>query len=89
LTVRGPRVWLTIPIVGAVGTDAGTKLFDAADGGLVPIAFVAVTVHRYVLPFVSASPLKRVLRIRTEPRRDKPTPRPLRARTSRREARHS
>ena len=44
---------LTVPIVGAVGTVAGWNVFDAADGGLVPCAFVAVTRHVYVYPFVS------------------------------------
>jgi hypothetical protein len=38
-----PRV--AMPIVGAPGTVAGTKLFDAADGTLEPCAFCAVTVH--------------------------------------------
>ena len=42
---------LTVPIVGAVGTVAGWNVFDAADGGLVPCAFVAVTRHVYVYPF--------------------------------------
>src|SRR5689334_14578695 len=39
------------PIVGAPGRPGmGTKVFDAADAGPVPTAFVAVTVHVYVLP---------------------------------------
>ncbi len=38
-----PRV--AVPIVGAPGTVAGTKLFDSADGALEPCAFCAVTVH--------------------------------------------
>jgi hypothetical protein len=38
---------------GAVGTVAGTKALDAADGALVPTLFVAVTVHVYDFPFVS------------------------------------
>jgi hypothetical protein len=38
--------------VGAPGTAAGTKLFEAVDGALDPRAFCAVTVHVYVLPFV-------------------------------------
>ena len=38
-----PRV--TVPIVGAPGTVAGTKLFDGADAGLGPMAFAAVTVQ--------------------------------------------
>jgi len=44
---------LTVPIVGASGTVAGWTKFDAADGALVPFAFVAVTRHVYVYPFVS------------------------------------
>jgi hypothetical protein len=38
--------------VGAPGTVAGTKPFDAADGALAPCEFRAVTLHVYVLPFV-------------------------------------
>ena len=38
--------------VGALGTVAGTKLFDAADAGPVPTSFVALTVHVYVRPLV-------------------------------------
>jgi hypothetical protein len=45
-----PRV--ALPIVGAPGTVAGTKLFDAADGALEPCAFCAVTLQVYALPFV-------------------------------------
>ena len=45
-----PRV--AVPIVGAPGTVAGMKLFDAADAAPVPTAFVAVTVQVYVLPLV-------------------------------------
>jgi hypothetical protein len=45
-----PRV--ALPIVGAPGTVAGTKLFDAADGAPVPTALVAVTLQVYALPFV-------------------------------------
>jgi hypothetical protein len=45
-----PRVALVI--VGALGAAAGTTLPDAAEGALVPIALVAVTVHVYVLPLV-------------------------------------
>jgi hypothetical protein len=40
-----------MPIVGAPGTVAGVTPFDAADAGPVPIAFVAVTVNVYVVPF--------------------------------------
>ena len=39
--------------VGAPGTVAGTNEFDAADGAPVPIAFVALTAHLYVSPFVN------------------------------------
>jgi hypothetical protein len=50
LTVNGPVVVVVEPgtaftFVGAAGTVAGTKLFDAADGALVPTALVAVTLH--------------------------------------------
>ena len=38
--------------VGAPGTVAGVTLFDAADGALVPIALVAVTVKVYAVPLV-------------------------------------
>ena len=44
---------VTVTPVGAPGRVAGTKLFDAADGKLEPWVFCAVTVHVYVLPFVS------------------------------------
>jgi hypothetical protein len=36
---------VTLVIVGASGTVAGTTAADGADAGLVPIALVAVTVH--------------------------------------------
>ena len=39
----------TIP-VGAVGTVTGVTALDSADGRLVPIAFVAVTVNVYAVP---------------------------------------
>ena len=42
----------TLPIVGALGTVAGTNAADAAEGALVPLPFVAVTLHVYVLPLV-------------------------------------
>jgi hypothetical protein len=38
--------------VGAPGTPAGVIEFDAVDVTLVPIAFVAVTVKVYAVPFV-------------------------------------
>jgi hypothetical protein len=34
-----------VPIVGASGTGAGTKLFDGADSGLPPTSLNAWTVH--------------------------------------------
>jgi hypothetical protein len=43
---------VTVAPVGAPGTVAGTKPFDAADGALAPCEFRAVTLHVYVLPFV-------------------------------------
>ena len=39
--------------VGGPGSGDTTKLFDTADGALVPTPFVAVAVHVYVLPFVN------------------------------------
>ena len=51
LSVVSPRVATTD--VGAVGTDAATKLFDGADGALSPAPFVDTTVHVYVLPLVN------------------------------------
>ena len=38
---------VAVPIVGAPGTPAGVTLFDGADAGPVPAAFVAVTVKVY------------------------------------------
>ena len=57
LTVSGPVVVVVAPgtaftFVGAAGTVAGTKLFDAADGALVPTVLAAVTLQVYVLPLV-------------------------------------
>ena len=43
VTLATPPVALSI--VGAPGTVAGTTAFDAADAKLVPMPFVAVTVH--------------------------------------------
>ena len=43
----------TVGCAGALGTVLGTAAADAADGTLVPFAFVAVTVHVYDFPFVS------------------------------------
>jgi len=49
-TTSGPVAIVVAPgaaltLVGASGTPAGTKLFDAADGALVPTPFVAVAVQ--------------------------------------------
>ena len=41
---------VAVPMVGALGTVAGVTLFDAADGALLPIALVAMTVNVYVVP---------------------------------------
>ena len=41
-----------MPIVGAPGTVAGVTEFEDPDAVLVPLAFVAVTVKVYVVPFV-------------------------------------
>jgi hypothetical protein len=49
-TDASPAVALVM--VGADGAAAGTTEADAADGALVPIALVAVTVQVYVLPLV-------------------------------------
>jgi hypothetical protein len=38
---------------GAPGTLRGTTAFEGLDGGLVPIAFAAVTVKVYVVPSLS------------------------------------
>jgi hypothetical protein len=46
---------VAVPMVGAPGTVAGVTLFEAAEAAPVPIAFVAVTVNVYAVPF--ASPL--------------------------------
>jgi hypothetical protein len=43
---------VTVTPVGAPGTVAGTKLFDAAEGALAPCVFRAVTLQVYDLPFV-------------------------------------
>jgi len=40
-------------MVGAPGTVAGVTLFEALDAAPAPIAFVAVTVKVYAVPFVS------------------------------------
>ena len=50
-----PEPLLRVPTrpVGGPGTDAATKLLDAAEGPLGPNAFVAVAVQVYMLPFVN------------------------------------
>jgi hypothetical protein len=52
VTEASPFPRVAVPIVGAPGTVAATKLFDAADGALDPTAFCAVTLQVYVFPFV-------------------------------------
>ena len=44
---------VAVPIVGAVGTPGSVTAFDGIDDALVPFAFVAVTIHTYVLAFDS------------------------------------
>src|SRR3954470_3913121 len=41
---------VAVPIVGAPGTVAGVTLFEGAEGGLAPMAFVAMTVKVYAVP---------------------------------------
>jgi hypothetical protein len=43
---------VAVPIIGASGTVAGVTEFEALEAVLVPMAFVAVTVNVYVVPFV-------------------------------------
>jgi hypothetical protein len=45
LTEARPFPRVAVPIVGAPGTVAGMKLFDAAEGAPVPTALVAVTLQ--------------------------------------------
>ena len=49
--VASPLPAVAVPIVGASGTVAGTTELLVPDELLVPIAFVAVTVNVYVVPF--------------------------------------
>jgi Na+/proline symporter len=44
---------VAVTLVGASGTPAGVTEFDAVDVALVPIAFVAVIVNVYAVPFVN------------------------------------
>ena len=47
---------VAVPIVGAPGTVAGATgvtLFDAVDGGPVPMPLLALTVNVYAVPLVS------------------------------------
>jgi hypothetical protein len=56
LTVISESKALADTLRGALGTDVaatGVVAFDSADGGPVPLIFVAVTVHVYVVPFES------------------------------------
>jgi hypothetical protein len=52
VTVACPLLAVADPMVGALGTAAGTAPEDAADAGPVPMALVAVTVKVYVVPLV-------------------------------------
>jgi hypothetical protein len=52
VTVASPLPAVAVPIVGAPGTLAGTIELLVEEAILVPIAFVAVTVNVYVVPFV-------------------------------------
>jgi hypothetical protein len=49
--VASPLPRVAVPIVGASGTVAGVTEFVVAEAVLVPIAFVAVTVKLYEVPF--------------------------------------
>jgi hypothetical protein len=52
VTVACPLPPVAVPIVGASGTVAGVTELLVAEAILVPIAFVAVTVKVYAVPFV-------------------------------------
>ncbi len=52
MTVAWPLPRVAVPIVGASGAVAGVMVFVVAEGVLVPIAFVAVTVNVYEVPLV-------------------------------------
>ena len=52
-TVNCPFPTPAVGCAGAAGIVLGTTGADAGDGALVPFAFVAVTVHVYVFPFVN------------------------------------
>jgi hypothetical protein len=51
-TVNSPLPTTTVGAAGAAGTVLGVAARDDGDAGLVPFAFVAVTVHVYDLPLV-------------------------------------
>jgi hypothetical protein len=51
-TVASALPAVALRIVGAPGTPAGVTLFELAEGGPVPTAFVALTVKVYVIVFV-------------------------------------
>jgi hypothetical protein len=44
-TSTPPSTPVAVPMTGGLGRRAGTTLFDAADGALVPTALVAETVQ--------------------------------------------
>ena len=44
---------VAVPMEGALGTVAGVTLFDAADGALLPIALVAITVQVTGVPLTN------------------------------------
>jgi hypothetical protein len=52
-TIARPSRGLAATFVGAPGTLAGVTLFEGADVGPIPAAFVAVTVKVYGVPLVS------------------------------------
>jgi hypothetical protein len=52
-TIACPSPRVAVPIVGASGTVGGTTELLVEEAILVPIAFVAVTVNVYVVPFVN------------------------------------
>ena len=53
-TVSCPLPTSALGVAGALGTVLGIAAGDGGDAGLVPFAFVAVTVHVYDFPFVRA-----------------------------------
>lgn len=53
LTVADPSPALMPVMVGASGTLAGVTLFEGADGALLPMALVAITVQVIAVPLAS------------------------------------